>query len=479
MKLTIQQLKFTLPDNPFGHHLSAIRTLTRELSELTTRVGIDNKAFEHACLDIQHSIQKEHDLAMSLDAPIKLRALAYALGTRVGEKVTLTQRILQKINEIRAVPSTLLLESVYQFYLKRYDKMGDYQAVGRWLLTNLPARNLLQPHHQDLLGPDGPKWLVQEAIRENRELPDQIVHFGLDRYTSGRFMTVANSIYYVEQLKTIPVNQPHPLLEEVQKSSVYDSPYDEHMLIGHKVLEILISRSAHTKVTDSWLHTVLAIAGDPRVPPEHPKYQKWWSQLDKSLHIVVQGWLSKLDIRLFLEALEDFSNLPGKEELRRMLPARKRFLEGLYEKELINHVRLYLSRGADRYLRLNYKSEHLPEYSLVGNGDKSLIYVQLSHGQAHLIEGSHSCYLWIYRRLHESATVFNYAHNTVNYEDLTSGLDRKMSRFRCQAKEKIVHNTSWQRRAIETLKKIGINISAQDVLTPEEYQKFKRQAGII
>jgi hypothetical protein len=293
-------------------------------------------------------------------------------------------------------------------------------------------------------------------------------------------MTVAKNIYFVEQLKGIPVNQPHALLDEVQKPSVYNSRFDEHSLLGHKVLEILISRAANTKVNDSWLHTVLAIAGDPRVPPGNPKYQKWWSQLDKKLHIIVQGWLSKLDLRLFLEALENFSCLSGNDELRRMFPSRKRFLEGLDDKHLVTNTRLYLSRNAERYLRNQYKREHLPSYSIIRNPDKSLIYVQLGDGDAHMVEGSHSCRLWIYRHLHDSAVVFDPSKTSVSYNELTRDLNIRMEILGCGAKAHITHhpNITWQHNALTALNDIGIDIRAQEVLTVEDYKVYKRQFGI-
>lgn len=483
MKLTnIRRLKFSLPEAPFGTQLDTIKNLKDDLVSLTVKAGTENEKFKAAYSSLLRGVQRGQDLETELDASIKVRALALSLATPHADKISLTQRVLKKIDQLKPVPSSLLIQSMYQFYLQRYDKLGDYQAVGRWLLQNLPKRNLKEPFHDQLLGGNGPKWLAQDAIRTKREFQNQLAHLGLDRYASGRYMTVANNIYYVEQLNSIPVNQPHPLLFEVQKPSVYNAPYDEHRLLGHKVLETLIRRAANTRINDSWLNVVMAIAGDPRVPPSHPKYQKWWSQLDKQLHITVQRWLSKLDLRLFLEALQNFSDLPGKQTLHRMFPSRKSFLEGLDEKKLVTNTRLYLSSGAEKYLKMMYKDEHLPEYSRVKNGDKSLIYVELNHGQAHIVEGSHVCYLWIYKQLHDSAIVFNYANKMVSYDALTQGLNRDMERVGCPAVANITHNPNnfhWQRNAIQTLQRLGINISPEDVLSQADYKAFKRTVGIL
>ncbi|MBF0233430.1 MAG: transcriptional regulator [Desulfamplus sp.] len=476
MKLRIRQLKFSLPDKPFGSDLEHMRKLTEELERLTGKVGIDNEKFKRVYDRLYRNIGQGIDLANELDSPIKVRALAVMLN-RIGAGLKLTEQVLSKIDELRPQPSSLFIQNLYQYYLTYYDRQANHQSIARWLLTALPKRNLKQPFHDQLLGQNGPKWLAQEAIHNNREFQNQLAYLGLDKYASGHFMTVANNIYFVEQLHKIPVNQPHPLLLEVQKPSVYNNRFDEHALLGHKVLEILISRVAHAKVDDSWLNVVLAIAGDPRVPHSNPRYQKWWSQLDKKLHSIVQGWLSKLDLRLFLEALKDFSYLPGNQALKRMFPARQRFLEGLDDKQLVTNTRLYLSRGAERYLRSQYKAEHLPSYSVMKNNDTSLIYVQLGNGDAHMVEGSHVCKLWIYQQLHESAVVFDYSKDSVSYNEMTQGLNARMMNLGCGAKADITHSRTWQHKAITTLNNIGINIRAQDVLTVEDYTDFKRRFG--
>jgi hypothetical protein len=481
MKLNIQQLKFSLPDKPFGDNLERIQELDTQLKELTGKAGTGNEKFRRAYERLQRNVERGLDLANELDSPIKVRALAVMLNTEdIGPKLKITERVLEKMNELRSQPSSLLIQNLYQYYLTHYDRQANHQAIARWLLNALPKRNLKEPFHDQLLAPDGPKWMALEAISKNREFQNQMAYLGLDKYASGHFMTVAKNIYFVEQLKGIPVNQPHALLDEVQKPSVYNSRFDEHSLLGHKVLEILISRAANTKVDDSWLHVVLAIAGDPRVPHGNPKYQQWWSQLDERLPIIVQGWLSKLDLRLFLEALKDFSCLPGKHELRRMFPSRKRFLEGLDDKHLMTKTRLYLSRDAERYLRSQYKAEHLPSYSMMRNTDKSLIYVQLGNGDAHMIEGSHSCQLWIYKHLDDSAVVFNPLKTRVAYSELTQNLAIRMEKLGCGAKDHITHNPNitWQHKALTTLNDIGINIRAQEVLTVEDNKVYKRRFGI-
>ena len=162
-----------------------------------------------------------------------------------------------------------------------------------------------------------------------------------------------------------------------------------------------------------------------------------------------------------------------------MFPSRKRFLEGLLDKKIITGTRLYLTSGFASYLRHNYKEEHLPEFSNVSTGSISVIHVQM--GESHMIEGSHSCQLWIYRRLDPSAVVFDYTRTKVPYSALTQNLSLHMSRKGIPPQVNIVHNPSqfnWQHKAVAALNEIGVNVTIKDVLSDEDYLRYKRFHGI-
>lgn len=130
---------------------------------------------------------------------------------------------------------------------------------------------------------------------------------------------------------------------------VFDSRYDSESLLGHQILRILIGRSIGSHISEPWMNVILAIGGDPRVPSSNPRYIKWWKSLEPNLVQAVLGWLSKLDLKLFLEALEDYSYSSANYELQRMYPSRKSFLEGMFDAGVISNTRLYLSLDAARY----------------------------------------------------------------------------------------------------------------------------------
>ena len=482
MRITISKLPLPLPDDPFRGQLEVFRRLEKELEGLTHRAVMGNDRCKHAYEVLLATIARRGDLCTALKDSMSVRALAQALSSEHAEHIHLNRLVLERIDQLRPVPGRLLLDSVYQFYLMFYNQGKNHQAIGQWLLDKRAQRNMQGPHDHELLGVDGPLWLVKQARAKGRALQNELVDLGLNRYRAGRFMKVAQGLYYVEQLKEIPVNQPHRLLDEIQKQEVYDTPYDQRLL-GHKALEILIDR-ADKKPHESWRKTVLAIAGDPRVTQRNPKYNKWWRLLGDHRCRLVCEWMSEFDLDLFLEVLDNFSRQTRDVDLKRMFPSRKTFMKGLVEKGLVTSTRLYLSQDAERFLKRQYRRSHyLPGYTIVrDNKDKCLIYMELQGGQAHIVEGSHECYLWIYRRLHESAVVFSRIHKEVDYKDLTSGLNDSMKKVNCEAAANITHspkNFAWQKRAIETLKRIGIDVMAQDVISPDDYPAFKRRYGVM
>jgi len=482
MKLHISELTFSLPQNPFGKRLVKFRNLSNELKEMANKAGTENQAFKRAYSGLVDSVLRGEKLENILEKPIQVRALAVALNSSIGSRLALTERVFRKIERLQPKPSTLFLQSLLQYYLMHFNQQPEHETIARWLISALRKKGLKREWHANILGQNGPKWLAKKAIDQKRDFQNLVEEIGLHQYASGRFMKVAKGIYYVEQLEEIPVNQPHDLLDEVQKKLVYEANYDGTYQVGHKILEILIRRAPERNIHDSWLNVVMSIAGDPRISKNHPNYHKWWRLIDQKLRLRVQGWLSKLDLRLFLEALENFSSLSNNHDLQRMFPSRKKFLEGLEDNKLVDHTRLYLSAAAERYLKRNYKAEHLPAYSRIISGDRSIVYVRLKGGRAHMVEGSHSCYLWIYKYLTEPAIVLDYSQDQVTYGELTSGMNNKMSDRYCGAVARITHtptNYSWQKKAVSELQELGVNIYAKDVLSNEDYLKFKRKHGVM
>jgi hypothetical protein len=478
MKMFLKSLRFNLPDNPFGSNAEKLSHLTNDLKVISKRAGTDNDKFKYAWSKLFKAIQNKTSLEQVLNEKVDVRVLGFALTTKHKNELQITENVLSRISNLVDKPNSLFIQDLFQYYLNDFDKIEDIQFVSQWLIEARKLRKMDQWYDNKLLSPNGPKWLAELAITKQTDF-DQIIHnLELDQFQSGQFMESAQKIYYVEQLKNIPVNQPHDLLIEVQKPDVFKAKFDESELLGHQVLNILISKAPAHDINDSWLNTIMAIAGDPRISVSNPRYIKWWSHVSKDLISKVKGWLSGLDLKLFLEALEDFSYSSYDPDMKRMFPSRKQFLEGLYDKKLIKNTKLYMCRHMADFLNSKYKKEHLPDFSIVEDGEKSIIYVDLEN--AHLVEGSHQCQLWIYRTLHDSAPVLQYEKQRKSYRSLTKGLHESMEKYGQGAYDYFTHspsNFSWQRRAVKSLKDLRVPVTMKDVLTPDDYRVFVRRFG--
>lgn len=473
---------FTLSDDIYKHNMASMEQLTKELARIARGGGTENPKFKAAWDKLYTHISKNHFANFNIDNRFDVRALSIALtaGVNLRRAITINQHLLSQVSNAVPKGSTLFIESLFQFFLSDFDSIKDPDEIGAWLHAERKRKGLSSELDKDILRADGPVFLAKQAITRHTAFEQQIQNAGLDSYASGDFVKRAQTIYFVEQLKSIPVNQPHDLLEEISQESVAGSRYDESQLIGHVALKILIERAPSQNVSESWQNAVIAIGGDPRVPANHPRYLKWWAHLPSEHIHKVQGWLSKLDLKLFLEALEDYSKSSRDSDMMRMFPARKYFLEGMHEAGTIVNTKLYLSRKAAAYIKRNYRPEHVPDFSIVKNGDRSIIYARLTNG--HMIEGSHNCQIWFYKNLHESAPVLKYGKQQLDYEDLTGSLNRRMAQFGCEAYEHFTHVSSetynWQKKSVTALREMGVKIKASDVLGEDDYRKYKRLYGV-
>src|SRR5690606_913390 len=129
--------------------------------------------------------------------------------------------------------------------------------------------------------------------------------------------------------------------------------------------EILIDRSAGRPISQSWQSAILSIAGDPRVPKTSRNFQRWWVLLGEKRIGLMRGWLSRLDLKLFLKLLEQSAKDGSVSDMERMFESRRLFMEGLVEQGLVTNSRLFLSAHAEAYLKSNFNKDELPEYARV------------------------------------------------------------------------------------------------------------------
>jgi hypothetical protein len=322
-----------------------------------------------------------------------------------------------------------------------------------------------------------PKKLVDLAKNNHLDLNEQLKKLRLNELPQGRFLDICNAQYYLDTLKEIPVGEQHDILYELLKPDVARMPYEEGKRVGHVALEIIIDRSAGTP-SEIWQNFVLGMAGDPRIANTSKNYRQWWKPIGENRIKTVTSWLAKEDLRLFLEAIQEYANQTGDASLSRMFPARKRFLEGLYEHGFIRNARLMLGHSAaatvKKVLGKNVTTNYI---NLKGMAQTSIIY--LDCGDFHIIEGSHNFKLWIYMGL-PSNKLADYSFNEVSHFNLTHSFPREFQQNDPNAKfESIQHSArTWQNNAIEFLIDNGVELDLEKLLSRDDYQWYIRRFGL-
>jgi len=322
-----------------------------------------------------------------------------------------------------------------------------------------------------------PKALVNLAKQNHLDLSEQLKKLRLNELPQGRFLDICHAQYYLDTLKEIPVGEQHDVLHELLKQDVATMPFEEGKRIGHIALEIIIDRSAGAP-SEIWQNFVLNLAGDPRIANTATNYRQWWKPIGESRVKAVTSWLAKEDLRLFLGAIEEYANYTGDEALNRMFPARKRFLEGLYEHGFVRNARLMLGNQAEHTVkRVLGKSLTTSYINLRGMTQTSIIY--LDCGDFHIIEGSHNFKLWIYMGL-PSNKLNDYSLSELNHFALTNSFPQEYKKNYPKGElMPIQHSpTSWQKNAIDFLTQNGIELDLEKLFYKDEYRRYVNRYGL-
>jgi hypothetical protein len=309
-------------------------------------------------------------------------------------------------------------------------------------------------------------------------LEDALFKFGLKGFDSGRYADVCRAHYYIEKLHEIDEQEWSPVFDELLHHDVSKAPYGNHgKRIGHAALEVLIDRVM--EASEAWQDFMLSLAGDPRVSSRVKSYREWWAPLGEQRVEKVRGWFAKQDLRLFLQALEQYGETTDNAELKRMFPARKTFLEGLFRLKMIKNTRLMLGSKAEYSVRKILKNELKVNYiKLDGQlSDKAVIY--LDCGDFYLIEGSHSFKLWVYLAP-PSHKHLSYEVASLSHFDLTNMVPKAYKKENPSLEyTSIVHSPStWQNKVFEFLAENGISLDVEALLSKEDYRRYVARFGL-
>ena len=482
-KISLTKLNFNLPEINTEKLQRIIKKNTDSVLKIGQTAGQNNAKFDRAIKQLKAISQQGKAIEPFLREPIDVRAYAVSISedqfTGRFKNKYINNSVLTSLSDIRSRPSGLLVESLTKQYFKLYDEVDCYRSFAKWLINAKDKRKELDENTRFLLGEDGPKSVADRCIEQQVDFVTVVQSLGLNKYGAGRYYTVAQLCYYINRLEKLKANESSDLLTELMHPTAYNAPFTEYQLLGHRALEILIDKAPEgTELNPQWEKFILSVAGDPRIPKDHDNYRKWWSYLGNKRIEKVRSWLSRLDLKIFLEVLEQYAKSRGGADIQRMYPPRKIFLEGLFNAKLVKSTRLYLSSQADAYAKRHYDRDELPSYSLVTGNQASIIALQI--GDRYLVEGSHSCKIWLYKNLSPKAIIHDYRITTPSYSNLTQGMDSRNQEDGGAPAKAIVHNRShwnWQHHAIEQLQEWNVNVSPKDVIDPLELKDYLRYYG--
>ncbi len=483
-------LDFSLPDWR-DIDFQTFKRSAEKAQILTTRVGSSSDKFRQTCSFLGKSLLAGTPLETLVISPLSVRAFFYLLSNneRFYSEVIVTSAIITAIRKVKIPLSTLSLSYLIQAYLKHYSTLRSGHSFGmirELILESIQAKkqsseySKLCQYQYLIFGPDAPEKMVNNAVKQLWDLDVAYEKVGIAHFSRGQFYDECAKLFYLETLKDIPVGTHHAVLEEIKKSSVHNSLYKQDLLLGHEALKIIIRRSSINEISEHWRSTLLTIAGDPRVPQSAPSFQKWWAHLPQEMVAKVRGWLSRFDLDLFLQALEQAAKEGGNRDVERMFLPRKHFLQGLLKQGLILESRLFLGRKASSFLQRSFKASEMPKYLKLKSADTSVIYLNL--GNVHLVEGSHSFTLKAMTKIPQQSPLASYQDTPVADRDFRVLLESQFYQEflgKGERLKSIKHtHLHWQNQTIEFLREEGLHVTPSKMMSSQDYYDYRYRFGV-
>ena len=492
MKLQLPRLQLDLPEWP-EYSFEIWKDLAVKLERTAGSAGRSDY-FEKAKKELSLLIQQKRlrEIVAKLGSRLYARALVNIWLEEPRErKNSLVEEVLDGLVERQQRLSVLTLTCLINLYFQVFDYLDDTprrqgkirEKLARMIKTQLAMRSDRQDSQkysallrtpEEVLSLDAPKKIAVAARKKDLDLHEYMEKRGWEIAAQGRFLDVCQGIYYLDTLRNIPEGSRDTVLTELRKPEINKMPYEEDRRIGHEALKIVIDR-AGDQTSDEWRDFVIDIAGDPRVTGSG-SFMHWWQPLGEERINKVRGWLSKLDIKVFLKALEDWSQSQNNEDIRRMLPARKQFIQGLYDSGWLHKSRLILGSKVAQALRSRLDREvRKIHFSNFNKPDTAIIVMDCR--EFYIVEGSHSFRIWVYLAPPAKNVMFNYSKNSFHHQELIHELPTTYEEEYPDLDylaQRHYPNVGWQHNVLSFLGRHGIRVNPEDVLTPSDYNKMLR-----
>jgi len=493
----LPKLNFQLPEWKESDFV-AVKEASDKLRRLAGDAGKASPRFLKAQEYLkQRFSQGGSDLALTgITDALHARAFVHLIDNdeRFSVPGIVNERLLERIESVRNPISSLTLIQLIRVFFMRFDTVSEAAGLDTWCqflqrslsrYRNAKGGGVLQNLAflaHELFRANGPERVVNQAYAQQIDFDGLVHRFGLQEYSGGVYLHRCRNLYYIQTLKALEPGASDPVLAELCKPSVYGAKFSDGRFLGHEILEILIDRSPQSGITEAWQQVILTIAGDPRVPKTSIKYQRWWSSIGDARIAKVRGWLSRLDLKVFLEVLEQAAKDGAESDMERMYKPRKAFMEGLLDQDLVSDSRLFLGANAHSYITKNYQPEDLPAYAKVNSPKTSMIYLNIA-GKVHMVEGSHSFKIKLLDRLPERQKVTSYDKKIFSDGYFRSELMFDYLREFGHSNEalEMAHDVhfNWQKRAFAYFVYRGVKVDSLKMIHSDQRRAFKKKVGVI
>jgi hypothetical protein len=472
-------------------------SLARGSEELARRVGLgkdSEELYQKAIKILQNADETKFLDFVSGRRGARAVLMVWNDNQRLAE-MSMTERFLKKavdgMGGARTYFSQSLLLGLHFRYFDQLEQWRSGLFAANLALILEAERNSggtretlmsrVLSHEAELLSADGPANLASAVIASGVSLARHLQSRALLIVDVGRFGTQVRNELFLRRIQLADPLGTDPVLQEVAREDVLAYPEGGGGMFGHRVLEALALAPLPNQLpSDSWLETIDGIAGDPRLR-HTDRWRRWWQPVNEEARTAVISWLSAIDLKLFLDAVQEFGANESVDALERLFPGRKRFLEGLLDTGLVKETRLFFGDDV-----MSFVSKHLgsslkfkPD-RYKSKADTAIIY--LNCGNFHIVEGSHNFQMWIY--LYDIPELLrDRRRREVTHETLVRAIpalhsDLVVLADGSKAYESVRHQGLWQAPAIQFLHRNGVAIDIQRLLTANDYADLKSRYGI-
>ncbi|WP_432543028.1 EH signature domain-containing protein [Kineococcus sp. SYSU DK002] len=421
---------------------------------------------------------------------VRAAATAWAEDAELARRTlsVTVARLVQRSGVSRL--TTLLLAHLFLDHLDRLDRWDDgLQAVLRDVVRNavaaLPSRNHLDAveslRRQDeyLFTAQGPQLLATRLVAAGEDLNRWFRDALLSAYSTTRFARVARDEFYLARIAAADAERgDHAFLsaitDEVMARQRTENTDRDGLYFGHRILVALTDKVTR-RPSSAWLQAVLDIGGDPRFQ-QTESWRTWWAGLPEENRSRAVRWMSGLNLTAFLDGIETYANSKD-ESMERMLKRRKRLLNGLYEQDRIEDVRLVLGADIERWVRRSVAVGLQDVARLEGPGLAGTAVVYVNCGDFCLVEGSHNFSLHVFlggplERLEQrSRTRFDAGY----LRDELPGAHVAQNGPTSHTTIKHHASGSWIKTALDFLRRNGVRLDEHGLMTKNDFAELAQR----